>query len=310
MTDGGSRHADALRRFTRFYTRRTELLGEVLGDSPFSLVQARLIYEVATRGDVTASELSRDLSLDPGYLSRLLKSLETGGFLRRRASTQDRRASILTLTEAGRAAFAPLDASSSRQAEMLIGHLSPSERDRLVAATEAVEGLLREPGGTREGDWHLRPPRLGDIGWVVHRQAALYGEEYGWDATFEGLVATIAGAFLQGFDAAREGCWIADRGGRVLGSVFLVRGSDEVAKLRLLYVEPHARGLGVGRGLVETCIRFAREAGYGRLTLWTNDILHSARRIYEEAGFRLVAEERHRSFGHDLVGQNWDLELS
>jgi DNA-binding MarR family transcriptional regulator/GNAT superfamily N-acetyltransferase len=307
MSEPRADHAAALRHFTRFYTRRTELLGEGLLESPFSLVQARLIYEIATRREVTASELARDLSLDPGYLSRLVKALETDGFITRKRASDDRRSYVLALTEFGAKTFRPLDAASSRQAETMIAHLSPSERDRLVAAMATIEALIA--GQSSASGWHLRPPQVGDVGWIVHRQALLYGEEYGWDATFEGLIATIAGEFLAGFDPEREACWVADVDGRILGSVFLVRESDEVAKLRLLYVEPHARGLGVGRGLVDACIAFARDKGYQTLTLWTNDVLVSARRIYEAAGFRLVAEERHHSFGQELVGQNWDLSL-
>ena len=298
----------ALRRFTRFYTRQTELLNDGLLRSPFSLAEARVLYEISTRDGARASDVGRDLGLDAGYLSRILSTLDGKGLIERNRSDADRRAWALRLTPAGREAFGPLDVASNKQAAMLLRPLSPGRREALVAAMREIEAAL---GAKPEADaaWMLRPPRVGDMGWIVHRQGVLYHREYGWDATFEALVAEIAAAFVRSFDPAREGCWIAERQDKILGSVFLVRQSDDVAKLRLLYVEPEARGLGVGRRLVAECIRFAREAGYRALTLWTNDILVSARRIYEAAGFRLVAEERHHSFGHDLVGQNWDLAL-
>lgn len=308
MTNIDGASIGAVRRFTRFYTRQAELLNEGLLQSPFSLAEARVLYELATRPGAKASDLVRDLAIDAGYLSRILKGLESSGLVQRWPSGNDKRASDLALTPAGTAAFAPLDAASTRQAGELLQTLSHPARARLVRAMGEIESLL---GGeaAEAPPWRLRPHRVGDMGWVVHRQAVLYAQEYGWDESFEGLVAEIVAAFIANFEPAGERCWIAERGDEILGSVFLVRQDAAVAKLRLLYVEPAARGLGVGRELVEECIGFARQAGYTTLTLWTNDILTSARRIYLAAGFRLVAEERHRSFGHDLVGQNWELPL-
>jgi len=234
--------------------------------------------------------------------------LEARGLVTRTPSEHDARQSVLALTPQGRAAFAPLDQASHDEIAAMLDRLPADERESLVAAMRRVQRLL---GGAPEPEppYHLRGLRPGDIGWVVHRQGLLYATEYGWDQTFEALVAEIAAAFVRNFDPARENAWIAEREGEIVGSVFLVRQSDEVAKLRLLYVEASARGLGLGRRLVDECIRFARDRGYRTLTLWTNDVLVSARRIYEAAGFRLVEEERHHSFGKDLVGQNWVLDL-
>jgi len=298
----------AVRAFSRFYTRQIGLLEEGLYDSEFSLTEVRVLYELAQRDALTASDLSRELGLDAGYLSRLLKRFEARGLVTRSPSATDARQSVLALTAAGRAAFAPLDKASHDEIAALLDRLPAEDREGLVGAMRKIQRLL---GGAPEPEapYRLRSLRPGDIGWVTHRQALLYATEYGWDQTFEALVAEIAAGFVKTFDPARENCWIAERDGEIVGSVFLVRQSDEVAKLRLLYVEASARGLGVGRRLVEECIRFARDRGYGTLTLWTNDILVSARRIYETAGFRLVEEERHHSFGKDLVGQNWTLDL-
>lgn len=298
----------AVRAFTRFYTRQIGLLNEGLHDSPFSLTDARVLYELAHHDGLTASDLSRDLGMDAGYLSRVLKKFERAGLLTRSPSETDGRQMVLDLTEAGRKAYAPLDRGSQRQIAAMLAPLSADDRRRLVGAMVTVRRLLgSEPEPAVP--YILRPHRPGDIGWVIHRQAALYTEEYGWDGTFEAMIAEIGADFIKSFDPACECCWIAERDGAVVGSVFVVRQSDEVAKLRMLYVEPSVRGLGIGQRLVEECIRFARSKGYATLTLWTNDILVSARRIYEAAGFRLVAEETHHSFGVDLVGQNWDLDL-
>lgn len=298
----------AFRAFSRFYTRQIGLLEEHLYDSPFSLTEVRVIYELAQRDGLTASDLGRELGLDAGYLSRLLKRFETKGLLARTPSETDARQSVLSLTEAGRAAFAPLNQASHDQIAAMLDRLSVADREGLIGAMRRIQRLL---GAAPDADepFRLRGLRPGDIGWIVHRQGLLYATEYGWDQTFEALVAEIAAAFVKNFDPARENAWIAERDGEIVGSVFLVRQSDEVAKLRLLYVEASARGLGIGHRLVAECIRFARERRYRTLTLWTNDILVSARRIYEAAGFRLVEEERHHSFGKDLVGQNWNLDL-
>ncbi|HEX8168498.1 MAG TPA: bifunctional helix-turn-helix transcriptional regulator/GNAT family N-acetyltransferase [Beijerinckiaceae bacterium] len=302
-------HVDAVRRFTRFYTRTIGVLHEGLLGSPFSLTEGRVVYELAQREGATAAELGKDLGLDAGYLSRILRGFEAKGLIARRSSENDGRQSLISLTPAGREAFGAMDARSREEVSGLLSPLADTDRSRLVAALRTVENLLA-PDPARKTAYWLRPHRPGDMGWIVHRQALLYHREYGWDETFEALVAEICAAFVKTFDPRRERCWIAETDGEVVGSVFLVRQSDEVAKLRLLYVEPKARGHGLGRRLVRECIRFAGDAGYRTLTLWTNDVLHAARKIYVAEGFRLVAEERHHSFGHDLVGQNWDLDLA
>jgi len=298
----------AVRRFTRFYTRQIGLLNEGLLKSPYSLAESRVLYEIASREEVAASDLTRDLGLDPGYLSRMLRGFERKGLIDRTPSDSDARRQLLTLTDTGRAAFADLDRASAHQVEQLLSDLPAANRNRLLSAMATIERLLGAPG-IRDEPIVLRPNRPGDMGWVVHRHGALYAQEYGWDETFEPMVADIVARFVRDFDPARERCWIAERGGNIVGSVFLVRETDEVAKLRLLYVEPEARGTGLGRRLVGECLSFARTAGYRKIVLWTNDCLHAARKIYENEGFRLVAEEPHHSFGKDLVGQNWELEL-
>lgn len=299
----------SVRRFSRFYTRQIGLLEEGLLRSDFPLTEARVLYELAYHPGRSASELGRDLGLDPGYLSRILRSFEDRSLLRREASPRDGRQNHLYLTRAGEQAFAPLDQGSRKEVTAMLSRLSDAEQLRLLEAMQTVEALLGS-GAPAPVPYVLRPPQPGDLGWIVHRQAVLYAEEYGWDASFEALVAQIVADFQQNFEPRQERCWIAERGGRVVGSVFLVRGTaPEEAKLRLLYVEGSARGLGIGSRLVAECVAFARRCGYERVMLWTNDVLVSARRIYEAAGFRLVAEEPHHSFGKDLVGQTWRLDL-
>lgn len=298
----------AVRHFNRFYTRQIGLLDEGLLQSKFSLTEVRVLFELAHHDDLTATSLANLLGIDPGYLSRILKRFEEGGLLARRATPHDARQAVLALTRAGRAAFRPLDQGTDHQIAALLAPLGAAERGSLIQAMRTIETLLGSEADTRT-PWLLREPRCGDHGWIIHRQAVLYRDEYGFDATFEALIAEIIGAFVRTRDPRKERGWVAERDGRILGSVFAVRESDAICKLRLLYVEPGARGLGIGRRLVEECIAFARESGYRTLTLWTNDILLSARRIYEATGFRLANEERHHSFGHDLVGQNWLLEL-
>jgi DNA-binding MarR family transcriptional regulator/ribosomal protein S18 acetylase RimI-like enzyme len=303
---------DRVRRFTRFYTRRIGVLQEGLLGSRFSLTEARVVYELAQRDGVTAAELGKELGLDAGYLSRILRGFADAGLIVRAPSRHDARQSLIALTSEGRAAFAEIDARSRNEVAAMLARLAEPDRTRLVAAMCSVEDLLAsEPARARapQADCVLRPHRPGDMGFVIHRQAVLYHQEYGWDESFEALVAEICAGFIKSFEPGRERCWIAEIDGEIVGSVFLVRQSDEIAKLRLLYVEPKARGLGLGQRLVRACIGFAREAGYAQLTLWTNDILHAARQIYVAEGFRLVAEEKHHSFGHDLVGQNWALDL-
>lgn len=302
------RQIEKVRSFNRFYTRHIGLLNEGILESAFSLTEARVLYELLHRGPVTAADLGRELGLDAGYLSRLLKNFEVRGLIRRSPSQGDRRQFLLTLTEAGSAAFEPLNQASASQVAAMLASLSTGERERLIGAMVTVERLVGD-GSASEQPYSLRPHQTGDIGWIAHRQGLLYAQEYGWDQTFEALVAEIAAAFVRDFDPQWERCWVAERDGEVVGSVFLVRHSEQVAKLRLLYVEPSARGLGLGRRLVDECIGFAREKGYKTLTLWTNDVLVAACRIYQAAGFRLVKEEAHHSFGKDLLGQTWDLDL-
>jgi len=299
-----------VRRFTRFYTRRIGVLHEGLLGSPLSLAEGRVIWELAQRVRATASELAAELGLDSGYLSRILAGFEQCGLIERRPSEDDGRRVIIALNEAGKALYATIDARSREAVAALLGELDAADQVRLVAALEVAEQLLalgRKPAGPA---YILRPPEPGDFGWIIHRHGALYAEEYGLDQTFEALVARIAAAFIENFDAARERCWIAERQGAVAGAVLLVEENEEVAKLRLLYVEPAARGLGIGSRLVAECIRFARQRRYRKLTLWTNDVLVAARHIYQAAGFLLVREEPHRSFGRDLVGQFWELPLN
>ena len=309
-------HADfagrvaAVRRFSRFYTRRIGVLHEGLLGGPLSLTEGRIIYELAQHGTTTAARLGGELGLDAGYLSRLLRGFEADGLIARRPSPTDGRESVLSLTRQGREAFAAIDARSRDEIGAMLEKLTEAKQQRLVAALGTAEMLLgdHDEAGLKL-PYLLRPHQPGDMGWIVHRQGLLYAQEYGWDEHFEALVAEIVSRFIREFDPKRERCWIAEREGAVVGSVFLVRHSDEIAKLRLLYVEPEARGLGIGGRLVDECIRFARLVGYRRITLWTNDVLTAARSIYQRAGFHLVEEERHHSFGHDLVGQNWQLEL-
>jgi len=298
----------AVRRFSRFYTGAIGALRERLYDSGFSLTEARVLYELAHRQDLTATAIGRDLGLDSGYLSRMLQRFARDGLLRRERSPRDGRQTRLTLTEAGRAAFAPLDAASAREIGTLLTRLPDPAQAVLVAAMGQIETLLGGPDSMAR-PWLLRPPRPGDIGWVVARHGALYAEEYAFDARFEALVAKVAGAFLAANDPTCERCWIAERDGVNVGSIFLVRGDADTARLRLLLVEPTARGAGIGRRLVAECLAFARAAGYRRVVLWTNDILTAARHLYVEAGFRLVASKPHRDFGPAMVGEDWTLEL-
>lgn len=302
------RRVDVVRRFSRFYTRRIGVLREHLHDSGLTLPEARIVYELAQRDRVTASELAGELSLDAGYLSRLLRGLGHRKLVARRRLDADARQHALSLTGSGRAAFATIDERSRGAIAAMLAKLSTPAQRRLVGALESARKLL-DAESEQPDPYLLRAHRSGDIGWVVHRHGALYAEEYGWDETFEALVAQITADFVRNFKPAHERCWIAERDGSIVGSIFLVAKSTAVAQLRLLYVEPEARGLGIGRRLVDECLRFARGAGYAKVTLWTNDVLVSARRIYEAAGFRLVGEEAHRSFGRDLIGQNWELEF-
>ena len=297
----------AIRGFSRFYTRKLGIIEPRLLDSPWTLQEARIIYEIAERQSCTATDLVRALGLDAGYVSRTLQALQRRQIVARKPSKTDRRATELALTAKGRAAFADLDSRSRGVVATLLDKLDAGERAAIVNAMTTIEHTLepaREPAS-----FLLRSHRPGDIGWIVSRHGAVYAQEYGWDISFEALAAEIAAQFIRSYDPAREHCWIAEIGGEPVGSVFLVKASDEVAKLRLLLVEKKARGFGVGRALTEQCIHFARQAGYASITLWTQSILLAARGIYQRAGFRRVKEEKHHSFGVDLVGETWELKL-
>ena len=299
---------DAVRHFNRFYTRHLGVLQESFLEGPFSLTEARVLYELDLRGTSDVGSLSEDLGLDPGYLSRLVGGLEKAGLVTKRRSSRDRRVNLLSLSAAGREAFVALRDRSNARLQATLEPMGESMRARLVGAMDTVRQIL-DPSEPASEPYLLRPHRPGDLGWVVQQHGRVYGEEYGWTMDFEGLVAEIAGAFARNFDPDRERCWIAERDGENVGSVFLVRKSDDVAQLRLLIVDRRARGLGIGRRLVQECTRFARQAGYRSIVLWTDSILHAARHIYESEGYVLVGERPHRHFGQDLVGQDWELTL-
>ena len=298
----------AVRGFSRFYTRKFGIIEPKLLDSPWTLQEARIIYEIAERQTCMATDLVRALGLDAGYLSRTLQALQRRQIVARKPSQADGRVTTLALTAKGRAAFAELDSRSRREVAGLLGRLESADRTAVVNAMHTIEQTLEPPAQQPTG-FLLRSHRPGDVGWIVSRHGALYAQEYGWDISFEALAAEIAAQFIRSYDPLREHCWIAEIGGEPVGSVFLVKASDEVAKLRLLLVERRARGLGVGRALTEQCIRFARQAGYTSITLWTQSILVAARGIYQRAGFTRVGEEKHHSFGVDLVGETWELKL-
>ena len=304
-TDG---EISTVRAFSRFYTRKLGVLDQHLLKSPFSLSEARVLYELAHRDDLSAKEIGAELGLDPGYLSRIMQNFDDSGLITRKPLASDRRQHRLSLTAKGRQAFAKLDRSSQDEVAALLGQLGNAERATLVNAMTVIERTLEPQANTRPA-FLLRSHRPGDIGWVVSRHGAIYAQEYGWDISFEALVAEIAAQFIKSYDPSCEHCWIAEVDGEPAGSIFLVKGSNEVAKLRLLLVEKKARGLGIGRALTEQCIRFARETGYKSITLWTQSVLVAARDIYQRAGFRRVAEEPHHSFGVDLVGETWELKL-
>jgi DNA-binding MarR family transcriptional regulator/GNAT superfamily N-acetyltransferase len=298
----------AVRRFNRLYTRRIGVLQDGYLRSPYSLAEARVLYELAQRERPTATELAAELGLDHGYLSRILRGFNERGFITKTPSPNDRRQSLLSLTAKGRMAFAPLDRRSQNEIAAMIGELSAADQDRIVAAMHTIESALGEAPAPQV-PYVLRPPRAGDMGWIVARHGALYGEEYGWDERIEALTAEIVAAFVRNHDRKRERCWIAEREGENVGSVLLMRDTDEIARLRLLLVEPKARGLGIGARLVEEALRFAREARYRKVTLWTQSVLTAARRIYERMGFKLIQHEAHDTFGKELIGETWELEL-
>lgn len=298
-----------IRAFNRFYTRQIGVLDEGWLKSEFSLTEVRVLYELAQCENRLPTDLCRDLSLDPGYLSRILKKFESRGYVTRTPSQEDARQIHIALTDTGRTAYAPLEAASCNAVDALLKPLNSNARRTLVTAMTTVRSILDETA-SNSGPFIIREPKSGDIGWIIHRHGVLYHDEFGYDQRFEALVAEIAGQFVKQCDPRMERCWIAERDGEVAGSVFVVNAGAGVAKLRLLYVEPSARGLGIGRRLVSEVIDFAREKKYDTLTLWTHDVQVSAGRIYKAAGFKLVSERPHTDFGPEIVGQNWTLDLT
>jgi DNA-binding MarR family transcriptional regulator/GNAT superfamily N-acetyltransferase len=298
----------AVRAFNRFYTNRLGVLDQHLLKSPFSLSEARVLYELANRESPSAKAIGSELNLDLGYLSRIVQKFEKDGLISRKALPSDRRQNQLSLTARGRQSYSKLDHRSHEEVGMMLAGLPDSDRQRLTGAMATIERLLGAAGAAPASAL-LRDPRPGDMGWVVQSHGALYAGEYGFDTTFEALVAEIVAKFASSFDRSRERCWIAELDGAPVGSVFLVRHSDDVAKLRLLLVDPAGRGQGLGRRLVGECIAFAKACGYRKITLWTQSILTAARNIYRDAGFVLVKTEPHRSFGQNLQGETWEIRL-
>jgi len=301
-------HVESVRGFNRFYTRQIGLLRKGYLGSPFSLAEVRVLYELAHRKRPVASEIALDLDMDAGYLSRLLAGFETRGLVTRSASPADARQSHLALTKRGRNAFLPLEAKSRKEIAALLHRLSTQDQARLVHAMQTIESLL-DPKPSEYAPLRLRAHRPGDMGWVVHLHGALYAAEYGWNERFEALVAGIVAKFIENFDPQRERCWIAERSGVNVGSIFLVKKSATVAKLRLLLVDPSARGQGLGKRLIDECIQFARAAGYRKVELWTQSTLYAARHLYKTAGFELVRKSSLRDFGHTLTSETWELKL-
>jgi len=308
MTEPYEERIVAVRKFNRFFTRQIGVLREGLLHSPYSLTEARILFELGQGNQVTASKLGRELGLDAGYLSRILAHLEQQGLLEKVRSEADGRQVLLSLTAEGREAFALLDRRSRDEVSEMLTDLSEEDQQRLLKAMQTIESVLTN-GFKFSAPFVLRPHEPGDMGWVIHRHGVLYAQGYGWDEHFEALVAQIVADFINHYRPERERCWIAEMDGQIVGSVFVVQSSETIAKLRLLLVEPNARGLGLGTRLVEECIRFARRRGYQKLMLWTNSVLVEARHIYEKTGFQLIAEEAHHSFGHDLIGETWELVL-
>ena len=298
----------AIRHFNRFYTRQIGLLNLGLLDSPYSLTEARVIYELAQKETCTATELGSELNLDMGYLSRILASFQKNGLLQKEPAPRDKRQSLLRLSPSGQQAFTMLNERSSQEINNMLNALSAPEQQRLVKAMRTVEALL-DPQAQERPAVIIRPLQPGDLGWVVSRHGTLYAQEYHWDISFEGFVAQIAADYLKNLDPQKENGWIAEVNGENAGCVFLVKKSDEVAKLRMLLVEPSARGLGIGKRLVQECIRFARQCGYRKMTLWTQSFLLAARHIYQQAGFRLTESAANHEFGQDLISETWDLDL-
>jgi DNA-binding MarR family transcriptional regulator/GNAT superfamily N-acetyltransferase len=302
----------AVRRFNRFYTRQIGVLRKNFLDSPYSLGEARVLYEIGNGKACTATEIGRALDLDGGYLSRVLRDFEKRTLIRRETSERDARQSHLTLSPRGRKAFALLNRLSQRDIGAMLRKLAPGQQTQLIAAMNTIEQLLDGENGakpSKRGSYIVREPRHGDFGWIVKRNAEIYAEEYGWTAPFEGVCSQIVADFVNKFDPKRERCWIAEMDGENVGSIMLAKDSDDIARIRLLLLDPKARGLGIGARLVDECIRFARRAGYKKITLWTHSVLTAARHIYQKAGFRLMRTERHNSWGRPVVSEHWDLEL-
>ncbi|MGA2891707.1 MAG: bifunctional helix-turn-helix transcriptional regulator/GNAT family N-acetyltransferase [Xanthobacteraceae bacterium] len=316
MPDRQSRSADSriamVRRFNRFYTRQIGVLRKTYLDSPYSLGEARVLYEIARQGSPTASDVGRALDLDAGYLSRVLRKFEKTGLIARTTSASDARQSHLALTARGKRAYAPLDARSQHATGAMLDRLAPADQARLIAAMDTIETLLggdTEPKPAERRRYQLRAPVPGDFGWVVKRNAELYAQEYRWLAPFEGVCAQIMADFVNNHDAERERGWIAEMDGENVGCIFLAKETANVARIRLLLVDPKARGLGLGAHLTDECIRFARRAGYQKITLWTHSVLTAARHIYQKAGFKLTRSEKHNSWGQPVVSEHWDMEL-
>jgi DNA-binding MarR family transcriptional regulator/GNAT superfamily N-acetyltransferase len=304
----------AARRFNRFYTRQIGVLRKNFLDSAYSLGEARVIYEIASDTAPTASDIGRALDLDAGYLSRVLRNFERRGLVERKVSQKDARQSHLALSPRGRKAFKVLDDLSQRDIGTMLDKLSPSDQSRLIEAMHTIETLLEpqpagKPAPAKPRGTKLRDPVPGDFGWVVKRHAELYGQEYKWREPFEGVCAQIVADYVNNHDAKRERCWIAEMDGENVGCIFVAKESDEIARIRLLLVDPKARGLGLGAKLTEEAVRFAREAGYKKMTLWTHSVLKAARHIYQKAGFRLIRTEKHKSWGQPVVSEYWDLEF-
>jgi DNA-binding MarR family transcriptional regulator/GNAT superfamily N-acetyltransferase len=297
-----------VRRFNRFFTRKLGVLREGLLHTPYSLTESRIMYEIANRDHAIAADLSKELGLDPGYLSRILDRLEQQGLIHKVQSPSDGRQRLLRLTPEGEKVFSLLDRRSREEITEMLNTLSEQDQNRLVQAMNTIEQLLSD-GLKYSEPYVLRQHEPGDMGWVIHMHGRLYAEEYGWDERFEALVAQICSDFITHYNPHKERCWIAEMDGQIVGSAFVVQESQEVAKLRLLLVDPRARGMGLGKRLVNECIRFAKRKGYKKMILWTNNVLVTARNIYQKAGFVLVKQEPHRSFGPDLIGETWELPL-
>lgn len=303
-----SKQVEAVRRFNRFYTHQIGVLNKSMLDSPYSLTEARVLYELSQTDVTTASELGYTLGLDAGYLSRMLQNFRKKGFIRKQRSKTDGRQSILSLTEKGRDTFVELNGKSCDEVGKMLEKIAEPDRKELIQAMNRIQTLLGTPQ-TGQKAYLLRHYQPGDIGWVVQRHAELYAAAFNWGEEFEAMVAEIAANFISHYNPKKERCWIAEMDGERVGSVFLVKVSDEIAKLRMLIVEPKARGLGIGARLVEECVRFARKAAYQKITLWTNSDLHTARQIYQKAGFQLVQNDISHQFGKEWIEETWEMEL-